>query len=1068
MKRILSTFLCLLTALLAAGTAAAQTQTVTGTVTDPEGLPVISAGVMVQGTTQGTVTDVDGRYSLSVPADAVLVFSSIGYAEQTVPVGGRAVIDVILQEDAQMLDETIVVAFGTSTKESFTGSAKVVKADELAKSQVTAVTSALYGKVAGVQMSTTSGAAGDTPSIRIRGFSSINAGQSPLFIVDGMPVEDMNMINPQDVESMSVLKDAASNSLYGARGANGVIIITTKRSREKDAVISLDAKVGLNTRALQNYDYITNPAEYYQTHYAALKNYFVDQGNHPGEAWLLANEAMTEPGANGSLGYLVYTVPQGQALIGENGKLNPRATLGRFANHGGQDFLLLPDDWMKAGYRNSIRQEYNLSAMGGSEKMNAYASLGWLDNQGITFNSDMERLTSRLRLDWQAKPWVKLTGNMAYTGYEYNSLSNNGNSTSTGNIWAFTSRVAPIYPLYVRDASGQVMVDENGFRMMDYGDGMNAGLTRPILPNANALMANQLNTNNHKGNAYNMNGTADFTFLKYFKFTLNAALNVDEYRTTYVSNMFYGQFAPSGGSVTKSHTRTTTLNTQQLLNYTQQFGQHNLNVLVGHEYYGYDYAYLYGYKTKMFSADNLELDGALIDGQAASSQTSTYNTEGFLSRVQYDYASRIFASASFRRDGSSRFHPQHAWGSFWSVGGAWILNKEPWFPQAPWLDMLKVKASLGSQGNDSIGSFRYANLYSITTAGGELSTPEYQVGNENITWETNMNINAGLEFTLFKGRLDGSFEWFDRKTSDMLFFFSVAPSNGYSGFYDNVGDMKNYGVEFALTYHIIDRNDLRWSVDFNATRVRNRITKLHEQHKSAVVEGYGGYASGSYFYGEGLPLYTRYLKSYAGPDPETGASRWWKDITDAEGNVTGKEPTTVYSEATYYLGNNPIPELYGGLGTSFAWKGFDLSVQTSWQLGGKAYDSGYSSLMTPPGTTTGANFHKDVLKAWTPENTGSDIPRWVFGDTYAASTSDRFITDASYLNIENINIGYTFPSARVSRIGLQSLRLYGSCENVWYWSARKGFDPRGSFTGSPSTANFVPVRTVSLGITLKF
>ena len=342
------------------------------------------------------------------------------------------------------------------------------------------------------------------------------------------------------------------------------------------------------------------------------------------------------------------------------------------------------------------------------------------------------------------------------------------------------------------------------------------------------------------------------------------------------------------------------------------------------------------------------------------------------------------------------------------------------------------------------------------------------MGNENITWETNMNINAGLEFTLFKGRLDGSFEWFDRKTTDMLFFFSVAPSNGYSGFYDNVGDMKNYGVEFALTYHIIDRNDFRWSADFNATRVRNRITKLHEQHKSAVVEGYGGYASGSYFYGEGLPLYTRYLKSYAGPDPETGASRWWKDITDENGNVTGKEPTTEYSQATYYLGNSPIPELYGGLGTSFAWKGFDLSVQTSWQLGGKAYDSGYSSLMTPPGTTTGANFHKDVLKAWSPENPDSDIPRWVFNDTYAASTSDRFITDASYLNIENINLGYTFPSKGISKVGLQSLRLYASCENVWYWSARKGFDPRGSFSGSPSTASFVPVRTLSLGITLKF
>ena len=1054
--------------ILSAVTVSAQTINVTGTVTDSFGEAVMSAGVIIKGTTQGTVTDIDGHYSIDVPTDAVLVFSSIGYADVEEAVNARRVINVVMQEDTQMLEETIVVAFGTSTKESFTGSAKVVKSDELAKSQVTAVTSALYGKVAGVQMSTTSGAAGDVPSIRIRGFSSINAGQSPLFIVDGMPVEDMNMINPQDVESMSVLKDAASNSLYGARGANGVIIVTTKRAKEKDAVISLDTKIGLNTRALRNYDYISDPATYYEAHYAALKNYFVDLGNHPMKAGILANEAMMDTDANGSLGYIVYNIPQGEALIGENGKLNPRATLGRFINYDGTDYLLLPDNWMKAGYRNSIRQEYNLSASGGSDKINVYASLGYLDNKGITYNSDMNRLTSRLRMDWKAKEWLKLTGNMAYTGYEYNSLRENGNASNTGNIWAFTSRVAPIYPLYLRDASGRIMKDENGFKMMDYGDGMNAGITRTILPNANALMANQLNTNNHKGNAFNMNGSADISFLKYFKLTVNAALNVDEYRSTYVSNMFYGQFAPSGGSVGKAHARSVTLNTQQLLNYTRQFGMHNLNILAGHEYYDYDYAYLYGYKTKMFSKDNLELSGAIIDAQAAASNTSDYNTEGFLSRVQYDFASRIFASASFRRDGSSHFHPDHRWGTFWSLGGAWLINKEGWFPAVPWLDMFKIKASVGSQGNDSIGSFRYTNLYSITSSNGELSTPEYQVGNENITWETNLNINAGLEFTLWKGRLDGSLEWFDRKTSDMLFFFSVAPSNGYSGFYDNIGDMKNYGLEFSVSYAIIDKKDLRWSVDFNATRVRNKITKLHEQHKSATVEGYHGYSSGSYFYGEGLPLYTRYLKSYAGPDPETGASRWWKDITDSEGNVTGREPTTEYSQASYYLGNNPIPEFYGGLGTSLSWKGFDFSVQTSYQIGGKAYDSGYASLMTPPGTTTGANFHKDVLKAWTEENSGSDIPRWLFNDTYAAASSDRFITDASYLNIENINMGYTFPVSLVAKAGLQSLRVYASCENVWYFSARRGFDPRGSFSGSPSTASFAPVRTASIGVTLKF
>ena len=1058
----------LLVALSAAGTGMAQNLTVSGVVKDATGEPVISAGVMLQGTTQGTVTDYDGNYSIVVPSDGVLVFSSIGYAEQVVPVDGRSRIDVVLDEDTQMLDETIVVAFGTSTKESFTGSAKVVKSEELLRSQGATVTSGLYGKVAGVQMSSTSGAAGDTPSIRIRGFSSINAGQSPLFIVDGMPVEDMNMINPQDVESMSVLKDAASNSLYGARGANGVIIITTKRAREQDAVISFDAKVGLNTRALRNYDYISNPAEYYEAHYEALKNYYVSQGNHPFEANLLANTALTTPGASGNLGYMVYNIPEGEGLIGLNGKLNPNATLGNFIRSGGVDYLLLPDNWMEAGYRNSLRQEYNLSAAGGGEKLNAYASLGYLDNQGITYNSGMSRLTSRLRMDWRAKPWLKITGNTSYTGYEYNSLRDNGNASNTGNIWAFTSRVAPIYPLYLRDASGQVMKDGNGYSMMDYGDGMNAGLVRSLLPNANALMGNRLNVYNTKGNSFNVNGTADISFLEYFKFTVNAAMNIDEYRGTIMSNPFYGQYAPSGGYLYKSHGRTTTLNTQQLLNYTRQFGQHNLNVLVGHEYYRNNSVSLSASKTQLFSVANLELAGALTDSQAAYSSSSDYNTEGFLSRVQYDYASRIFASASLRRDGSSRFHPEHGWGTFWSVGGAWILNKEPWFPSRPWLDMFKLKASVGSQGNDSIGSFKYLNLYDITTSNGVLSTPESQVGNKDITWETNINLNLGLEFTLLKGRLDGSLEWFYRKTSDMLFFFSVAPSNGYSGFYDNVGDMVNHGVEFALSYKIIDREDLTWSVDVNATRVRNWITKLHEQHKSAKVEGYEGYSSGTYFYGEGLPLYTRYLKSYAGPDPETGESRWWKDVTDSEGNVTGKEPTTEYSKATYYLGNSPIPELYGGLGTSFSWKGFDFAVQASYQLGGKSYDSGYASLMTPPASSVGYNFHQDVLKAWTKDNPGSNIPRWQFNDVNGASQSDRFITPASYFNIENVNMGYTFPSRFLSRIKVQSLRLYAACDNVWYWSVRKGFDPRGSFSGNPSTASFVPVRTLSLGVNVKF
>lgn len=1049
----------------------AQNVNVRGSVVDGSGDPVVGASVILQGsTTVYALTDAGGNFKLSVPSDGVLIASCLGFVTQEVPVNGRSSIQIVLAEDSTLLEETIVVAFGTATKESFTGSAKVVGAEKLSNSQVSAVTSALVGQVAGVQLSQSNGAPGSTPSIRIRGFSSITAGKEPLYVVDGMPYDgDINNINPSDVESMTVLKDAASNALYGARGANGVIMITTKKARERAAIITLDAKFGINQRALQTYDVVTSPAQYYEMHYGALRDYYMSNGADFTTAHLRANANLFADANDGGLGYNVYTYPEGQSLIGVNGKLNPNATLGRIVNYNNQDYLITPDDYMEIGYRNAVRKEYNLSVAGGGDKSNFYASLGYLDNQGITFNSDMTRFTSRLKADYQAKPWVKVGANMSFTKFNYNSLDNDGSSNSTGNIWAFTSQIAPIYPYYVRDGQGNPMVDANGITMADYGDGMNAGLGRPFIRNANPLLANQLNTNNAEGNAFTVSGFADFTFLKNFKLTINASEAIDETRGTTVVNPYYGQFASSGGTLGKSHSRSTGFNTQQILNYNREIGNNHLNVMIGHEYYDRNYAYLYGSKQKMFSQDNKELIAAVIDNQNAYSYTTEYNNEGFFSRIQYDYNNTIFLSGSFRRDASSKFAPEYRWGNFWSVGAAWIVSKEPWF-QVPAVDMLKLKASYGSQGNDNIDSYLYTDTYDIVPSDGEVAVSFSSKGKRDITWETNSNFNIGTEFTLFNGVVDGSIEYFDRKTTDMLFAFNVAPSLGYTYYYDNVGDMKNYGLEFGLTLNLINKQDMQWSVFMNATKVKNKILYLHDDVKTLKVEGYDGYNSGSYFIGENLPLYTRYLKKYAGVDPETGESLWYKYKKDEEGKDTEELETTAnYSDGSYFLGDNPIPDWYGGFGTSFFWKGFDFSINLSYQIGGKAYDSAYATYMSSPSAgSTGSIFHKDLLKAWTPENKESDIPRFQYNDLYNGSSSDRFLTDASYLNIENINMGYTLPSKFTQKLGVQSLRLYVAAENVYYWSVRQGFDPRNSFTGNASFASYLPIRTISGGVTFKF
>lgn len=766
------------------------------------------------------------------------------------------------------------------------------------------------------------------------------------------------------------------------------------------------------------------------------------------------------------MGYQVFSVPDNEYFIGTNGRVNPNATLGNKVTYNGQDYYLIPDDY-KENYLTTMRQEYNLSMSASNDRSSVYASMGYLENNGIVTNSKYTRYTGRLRADYQAKNWLKIGGNMSFTHYE-SQLPTEASDATNANAFYFMNSTAPIYPMYVRDGDGNIMYDSNGFKLYDYGDGMNAGMIRTHSTNANALSALLLDTYSRDSNAANSTAFADIKITKDLVATFNLGTNFAEYRTNNTKNPYYGQYASSGGTVAVSNTRRLEMNVQQLLNYNHTFAdKHNLSVLLGHEFYNRNYYYLYGKKTNRFSLENNELDGAITDNKSASSYRIDYNNEGYFSRLEYQYDNRITFSGSFRRDASSRFHPDHRWGNFWSASAAWLINHESWF-NASWVDMIKLKASIGSQGNDGIDNWLYTDFYTIEDSDGSIATEFYHKGNESISWETNTNINAGVDFELFKGRIGGTVEYFDRRTTDMLNWFSVPGSLGYSGYYDNIGDMDNTGIEIDLHFTPVQTKNVTWTVGFNLSHYKNTVTKIHDSNKTQVVEGYEGYVDGYNYVGEGLSYYTWYIPEYAGVDPTTGQSMWYMDQTDNEGNVT-RTTTTAYGNATYYLIGTSLPDWYGGINTSVNFFGFDFSAALAYQIGGLSYDSGYAAAMKSPySSTAGYNLHVDILNSWSADNPSSDIPRFQYGDSYSASTSSRFLTDASYLNISNITLGYTIPRKLTEKIKIQNIRIYCSADNLAFWSRRNGFDPRYSYNGSTSYYNYSPIRTISGGISFKF
>ena len=1046
----------------------AQSQ-ISGKVTSSEdGSPVIGASIKVAGTNTGTVTDIDGNFSLNAPAGSKLEISYIGMVSKTVKAGRN--LNIVMDSDNHSLDEVMVVAFGTAKKSAFTGSAAVVGSEELSKKVTTNVADALVGSVPGLQLRGGTGQPGDTQGkINIRGIASMYASTDPLIIVDGAPYSaSLSNIPTEDIESVSILKDAASAALYGARGAAGVIIVTTKKGSNKEAKINVDMKWGSNSRAIPDYDVIKDPGQYYEAYYAQLYNRnFYGRGQSAEQANLNANKTMLS-----DLRYNVFTYPDNEQLIGLDGKINPHATLGRVVTGtDGKKYLMTPDDWANTLYNKSLRQEYNVSANGGTDRSTYYTSVGYLKDDGIIQQSGYERLTARLKADYQAKKWLKLGTNVGFvTSNQTQSSGLSSTSTLANNPFEFTSTLAPIYPLFIRDENGNIMKDDLGNDLYDFGSSSKFGIVRPVLDNNNPMAELALNRVTANGHQLNASMSADIQITSFLKANLTSTLIWGQTNGHTYSNAYYGPKASVNGELQKESTESWRQNHTQTLTYYQDFGKHSVTVLLGHEYYKTNTRYLSATGQGGFTPSIQEL-AAFAKKLDSNSYRTAYNVEGYFGNAQYSYDDKYFGSFSYRRDASSRFAKDHRWGNFWSIGGAWLISKESWF-KAPWVDELKIKASIGQQGNDNIGNWAYIDLYTLSkTSDTSMAASFARMGNKNITWETTTNLNIGTEFSFFNRRLSGTIDFYSKKTTDLLFWLSIPESAGSRGYYGNVGDIRNNGIEVTLTGSIIRTKDLDWSVTANIAHNSTKILKLPE---SKIADN-GGFNETSklettqYWYRVGGPLYNGYMPKYAGVN-EKGEATYWVD-EDAGGGKHGTKysyTTTNPNSASKYETGSLLPKAFGGFSTTVVYKGFDFTASFDYQIGGKVYDSRYASLMSPcdNSSAAGSAIHKDYLKSWSPNNTSSNIPRWQYGDNYTTAQSDRFLTNASYFNFQSFTVGYSIPTQHIPFFS--KIRVYCSGENLGFISARKGLDPRYSYDGGTTLNAYSPVRNISGGIQLTF
>ena len=1106
MKRLI---LFLTSILVLASTAFAQS-TVRGSVKDENGEPLAGVSVLVKGTQVGTVSDIDGTFTLrGVPANAqTLVISFIGMETLEVPVQPN--VNVIMYPDSEALEEAVVtIAYGAAKRSTLTGAISSVSSEKIANRPTSTVTSALEGTVTGVQVNSTIGNPGSDPSIMIRGNGTVNGSYSPLYVIDGVPYGgNLSDLNPTDIESMTVLKDAASAALYGNRASNGVILITTKKGTQGRLSVQLSATAGIYERGIPEYD-LADAREFMDISWRAFYN---DQQYYYGLSAADAAAYVNENLIAERLKLNIFDKPVSSLF--QNGHIVDSANI----LSGYQDDL----DWFGQAIRPGARKEYNVSASGATDRSDYYFSVGYLDEQGYLATSGFDRLSGRASVNVRPTSYMKLGLNLNATHQNY--LNTSTSSNAYVNPFMYCRNIAPIYPVHLHDVNtGEYILDANGEKQYDpgyyYDANGNQIETRNQYVDRHVIWENELNEDKSIRNTMNAIGTIEFYFLKDFTLTFNGNMNVRSDIEQSYDSAVIGDGKGNNGRGSRNEYNYKNYTFQQQLRWAHQFGDHSVNALVGHENYANYYDYLYGYKTsEVFPGGNYLRNFTEIT--SLYNYGNNYRTESYLSRIRYNYQDKYNLEASFRRDGSSRFHSDARWGNFWSVGANWMISKEAFMQAVPWVNSLKLRADFGEVGNDAgSGYYGWMALY---TSGQNANKGAYwvsQLANELLKWETGQSWGVGLESRLFN-RLNFNIEYFDRRNKDLLFdvilpITAGATSTGGTNpsITKNIGTMSNRGVEIETDLDLVRTRDWKVNVSANATFLKSKILSLPEQNRE------NGIIDGTKRYVEGGDRYAYWLYQWAGVDQMTGLGLYQFDdekyyITDdntADGKVLfgtaededgnahalmeAKNYTIINGEA--YVWNpgsygkkdwsgTATPTVYGSFGLNVSFKGLTLSSLFTYGLGAKVYDGLYAGLMGV--SANPSSVHEDQLKGWTGVPAGmtetsadridpDGVPMSYTFSTYGnggpsisnnAGTSTRWLTSGNYLVVKNIALSYALPKRWLTPLQIQGLSLTAACENLHTFAYRKGLNPQYSFGGVTGTNTFVTARVFTAGVNVRF
>ena len=1088
-------FLILMTLCAVSWSLMAQTRTYSGTVVDAgNNEPLIGATVMPIGGGQGAATDVDGNFTINVPANVKSVkVSYVGYKEQTVALHDKMV--VRLASSSTDLDDVVVIAYGTGTKESLTGSVAVVGAKEIEDRPVTSVTAALEGNAPGVQVDNSTGTPGSSPSIRIRGFNSFtSAAQSPLYVVDGI-VYDGNVsdINPADIESMSVLKDAASCALYGNRGANGVVLINTKRAKSQGKVdVSLQIRQGMYTRALSFYDKL-GADEWMETSLAAWARGAMTSNptSFPDMATALADRSSK----------FVATFMKGQNIY----NLDADELFDADGNLLGSVLPGYTDlDWWDAISRTGYREEYNINAAGATEKFDAFASVGYLKENGYTLGTDFKRFNGRVVANYQPVKYFR-TGVNISTSY---SKSETGNvdadelgSTSNPFLTEFN---APVMPYYAHDEEGNILRNSDGSPQWNL-----LGLTQ----GNNVAWDMRLNKHNYTTNTINGNiyGTA---ILPYgFEFTVRGAmLRLHQQGIDYSNNLVGSQKNKGGLDVTEISQFSNTFS--QTLTWNHDYGDHNIDVLLSHENYAFGYDQILLRKSGQMLSGNIGVSNFESDDSSQQNKAEV-RTESYLARARYNYDQKYFGEVSIRRDGTSRFKKDNRWGTFWSVGASWIISKEKFMHELDWVNYLKLRAAYGSVGNDAAAHYySYWSTYYLFNYGGLGNLAPNTIAADNLKWESTETLDVALEGSLFNDRFNFSIGYFNKRNADLLYNVTLPSSAGTTilgganlRVMQNIGTMSNYGWELMFGVDIIRNADWKWNFNIDASFVKNKINKLpngRDLPSQSLFQGKSIYEHYTYEYA-GVDRTNGHALYYMNPDSpdlytydDNGVRKY--DQTSWDNNVAAAKKSghyfvdengREYTDRTQYayrkcVGTS-LPTVYGSFGTNVSWKGINLGLLFTYSLGGKSSNGNYQSLMSFSTDGAGA-LHKDILKSWTHAPEGV-LPHDVLQDgtiaieradivggipvadtelsQYNNMGSSRFLIRNDYLTLKNLSISYDLPRKWVNALLLQNINIGFSVDNLFILAKQKGFNPQYSWGGGQG-AYYVPARVFSFQLGVKF